>query len=206
MGRASKAETAERIEAVEQALIAGTSRSRIERLYAKRWGLKERQIRRYIQKVEERWAEEAAKEEKAHPDHRMVRRNWVREVLRAQLLRASARRRTLKDAEGGELVDEDGNPITTPDPDEKTVTQVVRTMIKLDGLAEPDRKEIDLRGGVAVEARIGLEARTTHELVAFIQSGRLPPGQSEGSLPKAEENGQKKALPPGWGGSEPKKK
>src|SRR5213080_3863967 len=70
--RAAKLQKELRLLAVEEGLVAGLSAGRLERELAKKFGVSQRQVRRYVAEVYSRWAEEA-KKDAPHRREKLIR-------------------------------------------------------------------------------------------------------------------------------------
>lgn len=107
----SKAEVAERLEEVELLMASCVQSLTIERKLQHKWGVSRRQVRWYMQRVRERWANESSKLD------REERRRELETTIRSAIAAATAR----------------GEPAQ--------VLRGSDQLAKLHGLYEPDRVE-----------------------------------------------------------------
>lgn len=165
---------ADRMAAIELAMIRRQRTTRIMAEFAREWGISERQVLRYMQKVRERWRAEAD----ADPNRRERERDHMRMSLNDLYSQAMTRTELVRDAKGNPVPQVDksgkvkrdnaGNVVmqTVRSPDVRTAASVARTIIELDALQAPPPKgppiDLNLQGkldhGVSAADRSTLEA------------------------------------------------
>lgn len=122
--RSAKALAKERLEVVDQMLHKCYTHSAVCGILAKQWDITPRQVRNYIRKVYEMWAEDA---KKTLVDRVSLRRTQLEQVLEDAMLR----RVKVKDkkAQGGFRME--------PDPDLRVAVAALDRLCKVDGAYAP---------------------------------------------------------------------
>lgn len=130
---------------------------RVYDFIGRRWKLEKRQVQRYMQKVRQRWEEQATFAPK--PEVREYRRNHTRATLDAIIHDSLMRTEIVKNEDGSVVMDEreymqDGltknpnykRPLTRPNPDRRAALYAVRLLASLDGLNEPIKSQLEVTG------------------------------------------------------------
>lgn len=189
---------AKRLVEIEGQLARKISPKSLETAYAERWGITHRQVRKLIHRVQLRWDAEA-RNGTPH-EIREQRRNGMRVTLETIVAQALSRTEVVKDAKGAPVMGPGGQPLTRPSPDHRSAVRALRTLMDLDGLAQP--KELTLHHQGVIEQRHVFEDASPDELRAYLLTGRTPEAQRAAPAPAlrlAADTGGNGAGPNGRG-------
>jgi hypothetical protein len=132
-------EREDRLREVEGAMARRIPTRQLEAMFAKRWNISVRQVRRYVATVRDRWREEAQELESDRPKQR----DAMRASLNVVFSKAMTKTAVVKDAAGNPLIDPaTGRPLTMEAPDLRGAVQAAKVLVALDALDAPQRVEL----------------------------------------------------------------
>jgi len=150
--KANKLEAEQRVAEVEAAMIRRMSTGAIIRHFSARWGIRERQIERYMARVREQWDREGRD---LAPRAREARRDQMRASLDDCYAQSMSRREVVKDSSGNPVLGPDGAPLTVARPDTRSAIAAARLLMDLDALSEePPKQRVEHSGSIGAELEI----------------------------------------------------
>lgn len=190
--RISKAEHRARMDAIEAAMLRRVRSAHIQARFSLKWGISERQVKKYQQKVRERWAEEGGRWD---PAKREQARNHMRASLNEAFREAMTATEVVTGRGGEPVLDDKNRPVMRTTPDVRAALSAARLLMDLDALALP--KEVVLNGSVHHDGAVRIESgdRTPDEMRHYILHGEWP-ADGTAVLP-----GEAPMLPSGSNGS-----
>lgn len=171
-----------RLEEVEELLVRRVRTPKVEAHCAKKYGVSTRMVRKYIRRVRDRWAEEAAA---LGPRAREERRAQMRATLETILSEALMRQVPLKDAVGTPMINPaTGKPHMVASPDHRSALHACRQLAHLDALEEPKVQHLHHSGIVGThESEI---TKSPEEIRHFLRLGHWPSPEELATATPAE--------------------
>jgi predicted transcriptional regulator len=192
--RATLEEQADRLSTIEQALVRRMSAIAVARHYARAWGMTERGVRKYIQRVREAWAAEALAEAAAGRSSRESARDAMRASVNAVFAKAMTRSEIVRDGSGNPVLEpKTGRPLTREVPDLRSAASAARILIDLDGLSNPPPQHVIHQGTVGQHVTVSTAGRD--ELERFLAGLPKPPEEPEALPAQVAGNGANGAKP-----------
>lgn len=167
MARTDDDEIARRLDETETLMARRLSTSRVSQLVAAKYGVTERQARKYIRKIRDRWAAESSSQD------RSAKRDQLRATAEAIVSAALNKSEVVRDAAGNPVLDSSGSPVMRETPDLKTAIRGADVLARLDGLYQ-DRLKIEDQRAPAAVATSRFAGRSRLDLVHFARTGRFP--------------------------------
>lgn len=169
MARTDNDEIARRLDEVETLMARRLSTSKVCQWAAAKYSITERQARKYVQKIRERWAAESSTVDRA------AKRDQLRATAESIVAHALSRSEVVRDADGNPIVDPTTNrPLVREVPDLKTAIRGADVLARLDGLYQDKLRVEDARAPVVAVSSSRFAGRSREELTHFAQHGRFP--------------------------------